>query len=175
MLSFVYIVLAIFIIILILSLVAPRAYQVERSISINKPVNEVFDYLKYLKNQDEWSPWFEKDPHMKKTYTGDDGTVGFISAWDSEHKHVGAGEQEILGVEENTELRTQLRFLRPFKSTSDAYLRVIEDAGKTKVSWGFHGKHKVPFNIMMMFMNMDKAVGADFEQGLAKLKKVLEN
>ena len=27
---------------------------------------------------------------------------------------------------------------------------------------------------MMLFMNMDKVVGKDFEQGLAKLKTILE-
>ena len=32
------------------------------SIIIDKPISEVFDYLKYLKNQDHWSPWKNKDP-----------------------------------------------------------------------------------------------------------------
>jgi hypothetical protein len=35
------------------------------------------------------------DPNMKKTYTGTDAEVGFISAWESTDKNVGVGEQEI--------------------------------------------------------------------------------
>lgn len=30
-------------------------------------------------------------------------------------------------------------------------------------------------SIVMLFMNMDKAVGKDFEEGLASLKEILEN
>jgi hypothetical protein len=32
------------------------------------------------------------DPNAKMEYKGTDGTVGFISAWDSKIKYVGKGE-----------------------------------------------------------------------------------
>ncbi len=173
--TFLYILFGLAVLILILGLIAPKSYEVSRGITINKALPEVFNYLKLIKNQDKWSPWAEKDPDMKKNYTGTDGEIGFVSAWDSDHKHVGAGEQEILGIEENKEIKTELRFLKPFKSTSDAYLRVVADGNETTVIWGFMGKNKFPMSIMMLFYNMDKAVGNDFEQGLIKLKSVLEN
>lgn len=172
--TFLYILLALILLIVVLMLIAPKKYEVSRSIVVNKPLAEVYNYLKYIKNQDSWSPWHERDPNMKKEYTGTDGEIGFVSAWDSDHKHVGAGEQEITGLKENEEIASQLRFLKPFKSVSDAYLRVSEENDGTKVTWGFYGDHKMPMNIMMLFMNMDKAVGKDFEQGLDKLKRVLE-
>lgn len=40
--------------------------------------------------------------------------------------------------------------------------------------WGFYGVSKFLMNIMMLFMNMDKVVGKDFEEGLVKLKIILE-
>ncbi|NNC70717.1 MAG: SRPBCC family protein [Flavobacteriaceae bacterium] len=170
-----YIVIALVLLIVILALIAPKSYAVSREIVIDKPISEVYNYLKFIKNQDHWSPWQERDPDMKKTSTGTDGEVGFISAWESDHKQVGSGEQELLGLKENEEISTHLRFLKPFKSESDAYIRVNEANGGTKVTWGFSGNNKFPMSIMMLFMNMDKAVGGDFEQGLSKLKKVLEN
>ncbi|MDJ0644943.1 MAG: SRPBCC family protein [Flavobacteriaceae bacterium] len=170
-----YILVGLVLLIVVLALIAPKSYAVSRSITVNKPIGEVYNYLKLMKNQDHWSPWQERDPDMKKTFTGNDGEVGFISAWESEHKQVGSGEQEIVGLKENEEITTHLRFLKPFKSESDAYLRVNEADGGTKVTWGFSGHNKFPMSIFMLFMNMDKAVGADFEQGLAKLKSVLEN
>ena len=63
----------------------------------------------------------------------------------------------------------------PFKSTSDAYLRVSKEGSSTKVIWGFSGDNKFPVSIMMLFMNMDKSVGGDFEKGLNKLKGILES
>jgi len=170
-----YIIIGILLLIIILALIAPKSYEVSRSITINKPLSEVFTYLKSLKNQDNWSPWAERDPNMKKTFTGTDGEVGCISAWESDHKQVGSGEQEITSITDNKEVTTQLRFLKPFKSESDAYMRVDDVSDGTKVTWGFSGKNKFPVSIMMLFMNMEKAVGGDFEQGLAKLKSTLEN
>ena len=168
-----YIVLAIVIVIIVLAIIAPKNYDVYRSISINKPLTEVFQYLKLLKNQDNWSPWAEKDPNMEKSFSGTDGEIGFISKWIG-NKEVGEGEQEITGIVENEVIHSQLRFLKPFKSTSDAYLKVNKDNNGTKVTWGFSGKNKFPVSIMMLFMNMDKMVGKDFEYGLNKLQQILE-
>lgn len=169
-----YILLGLAFLIIILGLIAPKSYEVNRSVVINKSLSEVFSYLKLLKNQDNWSPWAAKDPNMKKIFTGNDGEVGCISAWEG-NKEVGSGEQEITGFIENEIIESQLRFLKPFKSTSDAYLKVNKAGGGTKVIWGFAGKNKFPISIMMLFMNMDKTVGKDFEDGLEKLKSILEN
>lgn len=168
-----YILIALIVLVIILALIAPKTYDVSRSVVINKPLPEVFSYLKSLKNQDNWSPWVGKDPNMKKIFKGTDETVGFISYWNG-NKEVGEGEQEITGIVENKVVNSQLRFLKPFKSTSDAYLKVDIDSGGTKVTWGFAGNNKFPMSIMMLFMSMDKMVGKDFEYGLNKLKGILE-
>lgn len=169
-----YVLLAIVFLIVILGIIAPKNYEVKRELVIKKPLSEVFTYLKSLKNQDNWSPWAAKDPNMKKTFTGKDGEVGCISAWEG-NKDVGSGEQELTNIIENVVIESQLRFLKPFKSTSDAYLKVNKVDNGTNVIWGFTGKNKFPISIMMLFMNMDKTVGKDFEEGLGKLKKILEN
>ncbi len=44
----------------------------------------------------------------------------------------------------------------------------------TKVKWAFHGKMNYPFNLMGLFMNMEKMIGDDFQTGLNNLKAVLE-
>ena len=151
-------------------------YKVEREVVINKPKAEVFAYLKVLKNQNEWGPWAKKDPNIKLDYKGTDGTPGFVSAWTSEHPEVGAGEQEIKKVVEGERVDTELRFKKPFESTSDAYL-ITEAVGEnqTKVKWGFSGSMPKPLNLMLLMMDMDKEVGKDFDEGLANLKKKLES
>lgn len=170
-----YILAGIVVLIFILALIAPKSYDVNRKITVRKSVPEVFEYLKYLKNQDNWSPWGKKDPNMKKEFVGSDGEIGATSKWEG-NKDVGSGEQEITRIVENEVIESELRFLKPWKSQSDAYLRVKEaGAGETEITWGFSGKNKFPMSIMMLFMNMDKAVGKDFEEGLASLKDILEN
>ncbi|CAN5433196.1 K(+)-transporting ATPase subunit F [soil metagenome] len=162
-------------ILLIAALFVKKDFAVEREITINKPKQEVFDYLKYLKNQNNFSVWAKKDPAMKKTFIGTDGTVGFISAWDSESKDVGKGEQEIKAIKDGERLDYEIRFKVPFEATNFSFLTTesVSDS-QTKVKWGFYGKSQYPFNLMMAVMDMDKTVGGDLQNGLANLKALLE-
>src|SRR5687767_6815253 len=86
-------------ILLIVALFVKKDYAVEREITINKPKQEVFAYIKYLKNQDNFSKWGSMDPAMQKSYTGTDGAVGAVSAWKG-NSDVGEGEQEIKKITE---------------------------------------------------------------------------
>lgn len=160
---------------LIVALFVKKDYAVERTITIEQPKQTVFNYIKYIKNQDNYSVWAMKDPAMGKTYTGTDGTVGFISAWKSTNKEVGEGEQEIMKITEGERIDVKLRFKIPFEAQDDAYL-VTDSIGenKTKVTWGFTGTFPYPMNIMGLFIDMDKEVGKDLAGGLANLKALLE-
>ena len=168
-----YILLGIVALVLLLAVIAPKTYEVSRSIEIAKPRKEVFKYLTSLKKQDDWSPWGKRDPNMEKKFTGTDGEVGATSYWNG-NKEVGEGEQEIKKIVENERIETELRFLKPWKSTSDAFFITEDTDGGTKVTWGFKGYNKFPMSIMMLFMSMDKMIGKDFEEGLGDLKKTLE-
>lgn len=171
---FLYILAGIVLLILVLAVLAPKTYEVSRSIEIAKPKHEVFDYLKLLKNQDYWSPWGKRDPNMEKKFTGTDGEVGATSYWKG-NKEVGEGEQELTKIMEAERIESQLRFLKPFKSSSEAFMTTQDLGSATKVTWGFKGHNKFPMSIMMLFMSMDKMIGKDFEEGLANLKEILEN
>ncbi len=160
---------------LIIALFVEKDYHVERSVIVNKPREEVFDYLKYLKNQDEFSVWAAMDPNMKKTYKGTDGTIGFVSAWDSQKEDVGAGEQEIVGITQGKRIDYELRFKRPMESVCDAYMTTTgESNNSTSVTWGIKGSTPYPFNFFMLFMNMDEMLGKDLDEGLNNLKQKLE-
>lgn len=171
--TLIYIFAAVVLLVLVLYLLAPATYDVSRTIEVRQAPEAVFDYLKYLKNQDDWSPWGKRDPHMKKGFRGTDGTVGAVSTWEG-NKQVGAGEQEITRIVPGQRIESKLRFLKPWKSTSDAYLEVEPAAGGSLVRWGFRGSNGFPMRLMMLFMSMDKMVGKDFEEGLATLKAKLE-
>ena len=170
-----FVVIGIIVIALIAAIFIKKDYNVERDITINKPKDSVFNYIKYLKNQDNFSKWASMDKNMKKTYTGTDGTVGFVSAWDSDNKDVGKGEQTIAGIVNNESIDYNLHFIKPFDAQATAYL-TVETVGnnQTKVRWGFAGKMKYPMNLMLLCMNMDKMLGDELLIGLNNLKAILE-
>ena len=160
---------------LIAAIFLPKTYVAERSVTIEKPTAEVFDYVKMLKNQNNFSKWANVDTAMKKTFKGDDGKVGFVSAWDSQNEEVGAGEQEIKKMEEGKRIDYELRFLRPFESTETAYIATDSlGKNKTKVTWAFNGHMNYPKNIMLPFLKLDSKIGDDLSAGLGNLKGILE-
>lgn len=172
----IYIILGLALLLFVLSSISPKTYQAERSIRINRPLEEVYQFVSLLRNQDLWAKWNTMDPHMKKTYQGEDGKIGFRSIWESDNKQVGAGQQTITVLDEKDAVYTKLEFFRPFKSESDAYIKTRQvDESTTDVFWGFTGEMRTPMNVMLLFMNMDKMIGKDFEEGLVKLKEVLES
>ncbi|KAA2243255.1 SRPBCC family protein [Chitinophaga agrisoli] len=160
---------------LIIALFSRKNYAVEREITINKPRQEVFDYIKYLKNQDNFSVWAKMDPGMKREYRGTDATVGFVSAWDSK-KDVGAGEQEIKKITADGRIDYELRFIRPWAGRADSYLSTapVSD-NQTTVKWGMSSSMPYPMNIMLLVMDMDKVLGKDLQTGLTDLKTILEH
>lgn len=170
----VYIILGIIAALLLAGLVISKDISATKEIVINKPAGEVFNYIKYLKNQQNYSKWATLDPDIKNEFRGTDGQPGFVNHW-AGNKKVGEGEQEITGVEEGKALHTDLRFIKPFKSFAKAKMAVEAiDTGSTKVTWGFESKMNYPMNIMKLFMNMSEMVGKDFSTGLANLKALME-
>ncbi|HTL06953.1 MAG TPA: SRPBCC family protein [Chitinophagaceae bacterium] len=159
----------------IVALFTKKAYAVERSVVINRPQQEVFEFIRYLKNQDQYSVWNNIDPGMKKTYQGTDGNPGFMYAWDSNNKKAGKGEQEIVSVEPNKQLNMRIHFIKPFEGLADAYMRSeMAGQGQTRVSWGLSSTMKYPMNIMLAFINMDTMLGKDLATSLQQLKTILE-
>lgn len=170
-----FVLLAIVALVLITALFVKKDMHAEREVVINKPKSEVFNYLKYLKNQNEYSKWASMDPAMKKEFRGTDGTVGFVSAWDSENGKVGKGEQEIKGIKEGERIDYELRFIKPWESKATSYITTeTVSENQTKVKWGFDSKMAYPMNIMQLFMDMDKMIGDDFSTGLSNLKGKVE-
>ncbi len=170
------IILVIIAIPLIAALFISKDYTVEREVIINKPKEEVFDYVKYLKNQNEYSTWAKIDPDMKKEFRGEDGKVGFVSAWDSEKGEAGKGEQEIKKITGTERIDYEIRFIKPMESVSESYMELEENSAETtKVKWGFNGHMSYPFNFMQVFFDMEKLIGDDLQKGLEELKRIVEN
>jgi len=169
-----YVVLGIVLLILLLGLIVSKDMSYEKSIPINATIDKVWNNVSSHKSMNHWSPWNEKDPNMTKTLTGTDGTMGAKQAWKSDVKGVGEGSQTITKLDEPNLMETRLEFLKPFKSTADAYVKLSKEGNNTKASWGFKSTMPYPMNIMKLFMNFKKAMDADFGSGLKKLKMLCE-
>ncbi|MFD0795202.1 SRPBCC family protein [Mucilaginibacter litoreus] len=169
------IIAGVILVVLILAAIAPKSYSVQRSINVNAPQLKVFDYIRYLRNQDYYSKWVMTDPNKRMTYSGTDGSVGFNAAWDSDMKQAGKGHQTIQNIVEGERIDIRIVFIKPFAGVADTYLTtqsVTENT--TAVNWAFFSKMPFPMNVMLLFINMEKMLGKDMEESLKNLKRVLE-
>lgn len=158
----------------IIPLFVKKDFSSEKEVVINKPKQDVFNYISHLKNQNEYGVWAKKDPNIKQEYTGTDATEGFTSSWEG-NKEVGKGSQTIKKITDGQRIDLDLHFIEPFDSHSPAWM-TTEDVSptQTKVKWGMSGKMVYPFNIMRLFMNMDEMIGNDLQTGLNNLKAIME-
>ena len=168
------ILLGLIVLLLIIAIFSKKSYFVERSVLINKPKQTVFQYVRLLKNQDNYSKWVMMDPNMKKSFRGEDGTVGFVYAWDSPQKDAGKGEHEIKKVEEDY-METEIRFERPFRAVSRSEIILESSDGQTKMRWTFASAMPYPMNVIMVFVNFENLLGKDMETSLVRLKGILES
>ena len=157
---------------LIIALFVKNDYNITRNIVINKPRQEVFNYIKFLKNQEQYSKWVMMDPNMKKEYRGTDGTVGFVYGWNG-NKQAGEGEQEIKSIQEGERLDLEIRFKRPFEGVAKTpFITESISDNQTKVTWGMSGRSKYPMNFTNLFI--DRMLGKDLDISLRNLKAILE-
>ncbi|MES2566031.1 MAG: SRPBCC family protein [Bacteroidota bacterium] len=156
----------------ILCVFGPGHVKVERSIDINASADAVKAHLAdYHFFHEKWSPWTEKDPGMKTIYTGEVGQEGHSIAWESDKKDVGKGSMTYKGTHGDTVMHTL-----SFEGQGDAkiYHVVVANGDASKATWVMESETPFMFRAIMLFMNMDKMLGPDFEKGLANLKTAME-
>ncbi|HYV90829.1 MAG TPA: SRPBCC family protein [Chitinophagales bacterium] len=158
---------------LIIALFMKREHYVKREIIINAPRQKVFDFLKLLKNQDQFNKWATADKkNRKEEFKGTDGTVGFIYSW-SGNKDAGQGEKEIKNIIEGKRIETEIRFVKPIRTSASVVMETesLSD-NQTKVSLSNAGTLKYPLNLMIPMV--EKNFPKDMDASLSTLKNLLE-
>lgn len=158
--------------ILIYAATKPDTFHVERSISIKAPQDKLFALINDFRQWDEWTP-YNKDPEMKKTYSGSDRGVGAHYAWEG-NKEVGKGEITITAAIPPNRIELELHMIEPFEGRNQVVFTLKAAGDSTNITWGIDGKMNFIAKVMGLFFSMDRMIGRDFEAGLAKLKTVAE-
>ena len=150
----------------------PDMFHVERSISIDASPEKIFPLIDDLRQWDAWTP-YNKDPAMKKIYSGSERGKGAHFAWEG-NKSVGKGEMTIADTVVPTKLVFDLHMIRPFEGRNVASISLQPAGDSTKVTWSLDDRHNLMLKTMRLFMDLDKLIGKDFSVGLTRLKAVAE-
>ena len=159
--------------VLILAASKPDTFRVTRAAAIKAVPETIFPLIADFHAWGKWSPWEGRDPAMKRTFNGAERGTGAIYAWEG-NKNVGAGRMEIIRTAAPSDIVIKLDFIKPFEGHNVAEFTLSPQGGGTDVTLAMHGPAPFMSKIMQVFMNMDRMIGRDFEDGLASLKKVAE-
>ena len=158
---------------LIIALFMKKEHYVKREIVINAPTQKVFDFLRLLKNQDQFNKWATAGKqNRKEEFKGTDGTVGYIYSWRGD-KSAGQGEKEIKNIIEGKKIETEIRFVKPMRVSSSVIFETepLSDH-QTKVNLINTGTLNYPLNIMIPMA--EKRFPKDMDDSLSTLKSILE-
>lgn len=150
----------------------PTSFQVERSIELKHPQDDVFSYLVNLEAWSEWSPWLEKEPSAEYEFSGIPGVVGSFAQWRGEE--IGSGKQTLTKLESPSYIETHLEFTAPQQSESTGYMKLEEHNGGVKVTWGIKGDLDGPMDRVFGLL-LPSMIAPDFDKGLQNLKKKLQS
>lgn len=159
--------------VLVLAATKPNTLRVQRAISIKAPAERIFPLINDFHQWITWSPYENKDPAMKRTFSGADTGKGAVYAWDG-NKNVGSGRMEILDTSVSSKIVIKLDFFKPFEGHNTAEFTMLPQGDVTNLMWTMTGPAVLMTKVMQVFINMDHMIGRDFEVGLANLKKLVE-
>ena len=157
--------------VLVFAATKPDSFRVQRTVSIQAPPEKILPLISDLHAWSAWNP-FEKDPAMKKTYSGAASGRGAVYEWDG-NSQVGAGRMEILDVTPE-KVTIKLDFTRPLEGHNTAELTLVPRGNATDVTWAMYGPSPYISKLMGVFLNMDTMIGKQFETGLGNLKAIAE-
>jgi uncharacterized protein YndB with AHSA1/START domain len=161
------------VVVLILAATKPDIFRVQRAAAMQAPPEKIFPLINDFHQWGTWSPWEDRDPAMKRTFSGTESGKGAVYAWDG-NKNVGAGRMEILDAVLPSKIVIKLDFIKPFEGHNTAEFTMLPQGGATDVTWTMYGPAPFMHKVMQVFMNIDRMIGKDFEAGLANLKKLTE-
>lgn len=156
---------------LLVGLVIDKEYTISHSITINKPQQEVFNYVKLFKNQENYSVWVMADPNIKLKYEGVDGTVGAKVSWEG-NDDVGAGSQTITNIT-NERIDVDLHFIRPMEDDQKgATIVKVINANSCTLTEEFYGNDPYPMNTLSFIGKY--FIKDAFTKNAENVKKILE-
>src|SRR3954465_11350318 len=160
-------------VVLIVAATRPATLRVQRDATIKAPPEGIFPLISDFHQWRNWSPHEQKDPAMKRSYSGAERGKGAVYAWDGD-KNVGSGRMEILEASAPQKIVIKLDFFTPFEGHNTAEFTMLPQGDGTHVTWLMHGPARFMTKLIQIFMNLDNMIGKDFEAGLANLKTITE-
>lgn len=165
-------VLVIAVVLFIVISTRPDTFRIARSTIIAAPAEVVFAQLNDFRRWARWNPFEKPDPAMRKTYAGAPAGVGATFHYVSDK--VGEGRMTLIESRPYERVAIRAEFIKPMAATNTIEFTLTPVPEGVSATWAMSGDQTFLGKAISLFVNMDRMVGTQFEQGLAELKEVSE-
>ena len=150
----------------------PDTFQTARTARIGAPPERLFPLINDLRQMNTWNPYALRETGGTTAYKG--AASGKGAKFEFAGSKSGAGNIEIVDSSAPSDVVMRLAMVKPFKADNTVRFTLQPQGAATDVTWAMSGRQPLLAKAMTLFINCDKMVGRDFEEGLANLKAIAE-
>ena len=150
----------------------PDTFRFARSVTIAASPERLFPLIADLRQMNTWNPYALRETSGTGRYSGPGSGRG--ARYDFTGPKSGTGHIEILDAKPNTSVAMRLFMTKPFKADNRVEFTLKPEGPATVVTWAMSGNQPLMAKIMTLFIDCEKMVGKDFDEGLANLKTIAE-
>ncbi|MEN9560208.1 MAG: hypothetical protein RLZZ502_1419 [Pseudomonadota bacterium] len=151
----------------------PDSFKIEREVLIKASPEQVYPHINSLAAHRAWSIWERLDPNMKRELSGPEAGAGAFYGWEG-NKEVGKGNMTILESTFPSNVKIRIEFFVPMRAVNEVQYVLSRDGEHTRVVHWMSGPAPFVHKLMSTVVNIDKMVGARFEDSLNNLKALIE-
>ncbi len=155
-------------VLVLVGLLLPKTYHVERSTTINAPAAQIYPLISAFRRWPEWIAWTtNKYSDMQLKYGDSDTGVGAGYSWTG--KSSGSGAIKFTKLEPGKGIAYALDFENgQYLSTGE--ISIVPEGAGVRVTWTNDGDLGSNPLGRWFGLFMDRMMGPDFAEGLARLK-----
>lgn len=147
----------------------PDTFRVERRTSVQAAPEQLYPLINDMQQFNTWNPFNRKDPAIQGSYSGPAAGPGATYAF-AGNKDVGKGSLRIVQSQPPRQVTMELHMIEPFEGRNTVEFSLVPRGAGTEVTWAMHGPAPFLNKLIGVFLDMDRMIGRDFEDGLAALK-----
>jgi hypothetical protein len=158
--------------VLVVGLVLPSTYRVERSTTIQAPAEAVYAQVAHLERWQDWAPWnARKYPGNQWMFGGPAVGVGAVRSWSGED--VGTGTLSLTEADPKTGVAYEMS-LKDGRYRLHGRISFEPEADGTRVTWVDEGDLGGGLLLHYLRFPLQSRLGGQLEVALAQLKKRVE-
>jgi hypothetical protein len=157
-------------IILFLASRRPEQFHAARSMKIAATPSRLYDLISNLRQMNTWNPYALRETKGTVSYSGPDSGPGAMFHFNGRG---GSGSVSVLDCSPSA-IVMRLQMTKPIAGDNRVEFNLKPEGDTTEVTWAMSGRQSLPMRIMSLFIDCDRMLARDFDEGLSNLKAIAE-